>query len=94
MSHSVVVEELEQTQSFVVKVYVLLLSEYLLTSETLSFSRIHHVEVGPCPWAGEHVDKGGQVVVDEGNVVKDCISLAIDNKDLFVHIWEELLLAI
>ena len=57
MSHSVVVKELKQAQSFVVQVYVLLLSENLLTAETLSLSRIDHVLLSPRPWAVKHVDK-------------------------------------
>ena len=94
MSHSVVVKELEQAQSFIVKVYILLLSENLLTAETLSFSRIHKILLSPRPWSVKHVDEWGQIIVDECDVVKNRIILAIDNKDLFVHIWEELLDAI
>ena len=92
MGHSIIEKELEQEQTLVVEVGILLLSENLLGSVALLIRLL--VDGGACRWTIKHVDERGFRHVNHCNIVKNSMSVLVDDKDFLMHCGEELLVPI
>ena len=92
VAHSIVVEELEQTEALVVQKDELFLSEDLLTAiafliELVRLMSGYHGSI-------KHVDERALCEFDEGDVIEDCARIFIYDENFLVHMWEELLFTI
>ena len=92
VAHSIVVEELEQTEALVVQKDELFLSEDLLTAiafliELVRLMSGYHGSI-------KHVDERALCKFDEGDVIEDCARIFIYDENFLVHMWEELLFTI
>lgn len=90
--HAVFAKELEKIKSLVIQVNIFLLGENLLAAVPLLIEVFFLIT--SCGRAVEHVYHRNLSEVDECNVVHHSAGVLVDNKNLLVHIWEELPFAI